>query len=72
MLGIEATVTDGQWSCDDPGTLRLLKAQAAYLGDSPSIPDLDEALALEAEKCGATIIQHSDKPVPEYPDDMVH
>lgn len=65
MLGIEATVSNGQWRCDDAGTLDLLTAQADYFGDSPSIPDIDEALAREAEKCGATITKHSDRPIPE-------
>lgn len=60
-LGQYATVDGGKWQCDDPDLLGLLNVRKQLVGDSPSIPDLDEALAQDATEFGAVIIKHSDQ-----------
>jgi hypothetical protein len=72
ILGVRATVTNGKWTCEDPQTLKLLESLAGLMGDSPSIPDLDEALAQDATRAGANILQHSDKPATDDPDGIVY
>jgi hypothetical protein len=72
ILGIHATVDGGKWTCSDADVLGLLEARAEAIGDSPSIPDIDEELALDAMQFGADIVKHSDRPKPRYPKGTVH
>lgn len=63
ILDHPATCDGGKWSCDNHTVRDWLVARATEIGDSPSIPDLDEYLALDAARTiGATVTKHSDKP----------
>jgi hypothetical protein len=71
IAGTLAIVEGGQWSCDNPTILRYLAARALYLGNSPSIPDLDEHLAVDAGAIGAQILKHSE-PASDSPKGVIH
>lgn len=63
--GIEATVTDGVWSCPQPSIQRLLQAMRDPDGPSGADPNPDLTLAREAaEGLGGTVteLQQSEQP----------
>ena len=61
IFDTEATISNREWSCNDPGLLELLNAVRPLFGPSGADPDPDYALAQHAiEQLGGEIVESDD------------
>lgn len=71
IAGIEATIQDGVWSCDDPPTLRVLQSNHD-VGDGPEgsdpYPDLTAAKKA-VQDLGGTVVRYDE--LPDGPPDLI-